>query len=161
MPATIQVILQHDVDKVGKSGELVKVRPGFARNFLIPRSLAVPATTAAVNRITHEKAVAVAKAEKSKAGARALAERINGLTITMTRSVGEDDRIFGSVTAKEIENAVKTRLAGPVAGQSGGLEFDRKWMHLAEPIKALGTFSIPVKLLTDVTATLKVEVVKK
>ena len=155
MPATIQVILQHDVDKVGKSGELVKVRPGFARNFLIPRSLAVPATTAAVNRITHEKAVAVAKAEKSKAGARALAEKINALTITMARSVGEDDKIFGSVTAKEIENAVKARLAGE------GLEFDRKSMHLAEPIKALGTFSIPVKLLTDVTATLKVEVVKK
>jgi len=151
MPATIQVILQHDVDKVGKSGELVKVRPGFARNFLIPRSLAVPATTAAVNRITHEKAVAVAKAEKSKAGARALAEKINALTITMTRTVGEDDRIFGSVTAKEIENAVKAK----------GLEFDRKTMHLPEPIKALGTYSIPVKLLTDVTATLKVEVVKK
>jgi large subunit ribosomal protein L9 len=151
MPATIQVILQHDVDKVGKSGELVKVRPGFARNFLIPRSLAVPATTAAVNRITHEKAVAIAKAEKSKSGARALAEKINALTITMARSVGEDDRLFGSVSAKEIENAVKAK----------GLDFDRKTMHLAEPIKALGTFSIPVKLLTDVTATLKVEVVKK
>jgi len=151
MPATIQVILQHDVEKVGKSGDLIKVRPGFARNFLIPRSLAVPATTAAVNRITHEKAVAVAKAEKSKAGARALAEKINALTITMTRTVGEDDRIFGSVTAKEIENAVKAK----------GLDFDRKTMHLAEPIKQLGSYAIPVKLLTDVTATLKVEVVKK
>jgi large subunit ribosomal protein L9 len=151
MPATIQVILQHDVDKVGKSGELVKVRPGFARNFLIPRSLAVPATTAAVNRITHERAVAMAKAEKSKSGARALAEKISALTITMVRSVGEDDRLFGSVTAKEIESAVKAK----------GLEFDRKTMHLPEPIKALGSFSIPVKLLTDVTATLKVEVVKK
>jgi large subunit ribosomal protein L9 len=151
MPATIQVILQHDVDKVGKSGELIKVRPGFARNFLIPRSLAVPATAAAVNRITHEKAVAVAKAEKAKAGARALAEKINALTITMQRTVGEDDRLFGSVTAKEIENAVKAK----------GLEFDRKAMHLAEPIKQLGKYEIPVKLLTDVTATLKVEVVKK
>ena len=151
MPATIQVILQHDVEKVGKSGELVKVRPGFARNFLLPRDLAVPATTAAVNRITHEKAVANAKAEKSKSGARALAEKINALTITMPRSVGEDDRIFGSVTAKEIETAVKAQ----------GLEFDRKTMHMPEPIKALGSFAIPVKLLTDVTATLKVEVVKK
>ena len=151
MPATIQVILQHDVDKVGKSGELIKVRPGFARNFLIPRSLAVPATAAAVNRITHEKAVAVAKAEKAKAGARALAEKINALTITMQRTVGEDDRLFGSVTAKEIENAVKAK----------GLDFDRKTMHLAEPIKVLGKYEIPVKLLTDVTATLKVEVVAK
>jgi large subunit ribosomal protein L9 len=152
MPATIQVILQHDVDKVGKSGELIKVRPGFARNFLIPRSLAVPATAAAVNRINHEKAVALAKAEKAKAGARALAEKINALTVTMARSVGEDDRLFGSVTAKEIETAVKAK---------GLADFDRKTMHLPEPLKALGTFSLPVKLLTDVTATLKVEVVKK
>src|SRR3954470_9203469 len=103
MPASLQVILQSDVDNVGKSGELVKVRPGFARNFLIPRSLAVPATTAAVNRISHEKAVALAKADKSKKEARSIAEQINALTITMTRSVGEDDRLFGSVTAKEIE----------------------------------------------------------
>ena len=151
MPATIQVILQHDVDKVGKSGELIKVRPGFARNFLIPRSLAVPATTAAVNRITHEKAVAIAKAEKSKAGARALAEKINALTLKMARTVGEDDRLFGSVTAKEIETAVKAK----------GFDIDRKKMHLPEAIKALGTFEIPLKIMTDVTATLKVEIVKK
>ena len=151
MPATIQVVLQADVDKVGKSGELVKVRPGFARNFLLPRSLAVPATTAAVNRIDHEKAVALAKAEKSKKEARAVAEKIGGLTIVMQRAVGEDDRLFGSVTAKEIESAVKAK----------GIDFDRKTMHLAEPIKALGTFEIPVRLLTDVTATLKVTVEKK
>jgi large subunit ribosomal protein L9 len=151
MPATIQVILQHDVDKVGKSGELVKVRPGFARNYLLPRSLAVTATTAAVNRINHEKVVAQAKAEKSKAGARAVAEQINALTLKIERSVGEEDRLFGSVTAKEIENLVKAK----------GIAFDRKTMHLPEAIKALGKFEIPVKLLTDVTATLKVEVVKK
>src|SRR4051812_40694961 len=155
MPATIQVILQHDVDKVGKSGELVKVRPGFARNFLIPRSLAVPATTAAVNRIAHEKAVAVAKAEKSKAGARALAEKISALKIEMIRKVGEDDKLFGSVTAKEIESAVRAQGGAALA------DFDRKTMHLAEPIKHLGSFEIPVRLLTDVTATLKVDVVAK
>jgi large subunit ribosomal protein L9 len=152
MPATIQVILQHDVEKVGTSGELVKVRPGFARNYLLPRSLAVPATTAAVNRITHEKAVAQAKAEKSKAGARAIAEQINALSIKLERKVGEDDKLFGSVTAKEIESAVKAK---------GLTTFDRKTMHMPEAIKALGSYSIPVKLLTDVTATLKVEVVKK
>jgi large subunit ribosomal protein L9 len=151
MPATIQVILQHDVDKVGKSGELVKVRPGFARNYLLPRSLAVTATTAAVNRINHEKVVAQAKAEKSKAGARAVAEQLNALTLKIERSVGEEDRLFGSVTAKEIENLVKAK----------GIAFDRKTMHMPEAIKALGKFEIPVKLLTDVTATLKVEVVKK
>ena len=151
MPATIQVILQADVDKLGASGELVKVRPGFARNYLLPRQLAVPATTAQINRLSHEKAVAVAKAEKNKKEMRDLADKIGALKIHIARAVGEDDRLFGSVTAKDIENAVK----------STGVEFDRKKMHLAEPIKALGTFEIPVKLLSDVTATLKVEVTKK
>jgi len=151
MPATIQVILQHDVHNVGKSGELVKVRQGYARNFLIPRDLAVPATTAAVNRIAHEKAVAVAKAEKAKQGARDLASKIEGLTVTIARPVGEEDRLFGSVTSKDIHAAVKAK----------GFELDRKQMHLAEPIKALGTYEVPVKLLGDVTATIKVEVTKK
>jgi large subunit ribosomal protein L9 len=151
MATTLQVILQSDVDNVGKSGELVKVRPGFARNFLIPRSLAVPATTAAINRINHEKAVALAKAEKNKAGARELAKQIDALKITLARPVGEDDKLFGSVTAKEIENEAKKH----------GVALDRKKMQLAEPLKALGSFEIPVKLMTDVTATLKVEVVKK
>jgi len=151
MATTLQVVLQNDVDKVGTSGELVKVRPGFARNYLIPRGLAVPATTAAINRINHEKAVAVAKADKTKKEAQALAEKINGAKLTLARSVGEDERLFGSVTAKEIENAAK----------AAGIPVDRKKMQLAEPLKALGTFEIPVRLMTDVTATLKVEVVKK
>lgn len=151
MATTLQVVLQSNVDKVGESGELVKVRPGFARNYLIPRGLAVPATTAAVNRITHEKAVAVAKADKTKKEAQAFAEKINALKLTLTRSVGEDDKLFGSVTSKEIENAAK----------AAGVPIDRKKMHLAEPLKALGTFEIPVRLMADVTATLKVEVAKK
>lgn len=151
MATTLQVVLQGDVDKVGKSGDLVKVRPGFARNFLIPRSLAVPATTAAINRINHEKAVAVAKADKAKKEAQGLAERINGLKLTIARPVGEDERLFGSVTAREIESEASKH----------GVAVDRKKMHLTEPLKALGTFEIPVKLTSGVTATLKVEVVKK
>jgi large subunit ribosomal protein L9 len=151
MPATLQVILQSDVPNLGTSGELVKVRPGFARNYLLPRKLAVPATTAQINRLNHEKAVALARAEKAKKEAQALAEKIKGLKITLARPVGEDDKLFGSVTAKEIENEVKKL----------GVPFDRKKMQLAEPIKSLGTFEIPVKLMTDVTATLKVEVVRK
>ena len=151
MPATIQVILQADVTKLGESGELVKVRPGFARNYLLPRQLAVPATTAQINRLNHEKAVAVAKAEKHKKEMKDLAAKIEALKIQISRPVGEDDKLFGSVTAKDIENAVK----------AAGVEIDRKKMHLADPIKALGTFEIPVKLLGDVTANLKVEVIKK
>jgi large subunit ribosomal protein L9 len=151
MATTLQVVLQSDVDNVGKSGDLVKVRPGYARNFLIPRSLAVPATTAAINRINHEKAVALAKADKAKKEAQGLAEKINGLKLTMARPVGEDERLFGSVTSKEIEAEAKKL----------GVTVDRKKMHMPEALKALGTFEIPVKLMTDVVATLKVEVVKK
>jgi len=151
MPATIQVILQQDVHNVGKSGDLVKVRPGFARNYLLPRDLAVPATTAAVNRISHEKAVALAKAEKMKKEYRDLAAKIDGLVVTIARPVGEEDRLFGSVTTKDIHAAVVAK----------GHDIDRKKMHLAEPIKALGTYDVPVKLLGDISATIKVEVVKK
>jgi large subunit ribosomal protein L9 len=151
MATTLQVILQSDVQNLGSSGELVKVRPGFARNFLLPRKLAVTATTAQINRLNHEKAVALARADKNKKEAQGVAERINALKITLARPVGEDERLFGSVTAKEIENEVKKT----------GVPFDRKKMQLAEPLKALGVFEIPVKLMTDVTATLKVEVVRK
>jgi large subunit ribosomal protein L9 len=151
MPATIQVILQSDVDNVGKSGDLVKVRPGFARNFLLPRALAVPATTAQVHRISHEKAVALAKSEKVKKEARELATRLSGVEIKLARAVGDDDKLFGSVTAKEIESAYKAK----------GFEIDRKKMQMPEAIRQLGTFEIPLKLLPDVTATLKVEVTKK
>jgi large subunit ribosomal protein L9 len=153
MPANIQVILQQDVDKVGKSGELVRVRPGFARNFLLPRQLAVPATTAAVHRIEHEKAVALARAEKGKKGARDQAAQLSALAITITQKAGEDGRLFGSVTSKDIENAVKAH----------GIQIEglRKHISLAEPIKSVGTYEVAVKLLSDVTATLKVEVVAK
>jgi large subunit ribosomal protein L9 len=151
MATVIQVILQHDVDNVGKSGELVKVRPGYARNYLLPRQLAVPATSAQVNRVNHEQAVAVAKGEKLKKEMRELAAKLNGLEIKMERAVGDDGKLFGSVTAKEIETAVKAK----------GFTIDRKKLHLAEPLKALGTFEVPLKLMGDVTATLKVEVAAK
>ncbi len=134
MPATIQVILQHDVDNVGKSGELVKVRPGFARNYLLPRSLAVPATTAHVHRIEHEKQVALAKSEKLKKEAKELADKLAALEVKISRAAGEDDKLFGSVTAKEIEAAVLAK----------GFSVDRRKLQLAEPIKHLGTHEIPV-----------------
>lgn len=151
MATTLQVILNSDVPNLGTSGELVKVRPGYARNFLLPRKLAVPATTAQVNRINHEKAVAIAKAEKNKKAMQELATKLGDLKIVLARPVGEDDKLFGSVTAKEIESEVKKSLP----------DFDRKKMHLPEALKTIGTFEIPVKLMADVTATIKVEVVKK
>jgi large subunit ribosomal protein L9 len=151
MPTNLQVVLTHDVDKLGKSGELVKVRPGFARNYLIPRGLAVAATAAAVSRIAHEKAVALAKAEKLKKEMKDLADKLSSLQIRIAVAAGEDDRLFGSVTAKDVHAAVKAK----------GVDFDRKKIVLGEPLKSLGTHEVTVKLLSDVVATLKVELVKK
>lgn len=151
MARNLQVILQSDVFNLGKSGELAKVRPGYARNYLIPRGFAVPASESAQNRLAHDKAVALVKYEKQKKEAGELAQKLEGLTLKMARPVGDDNRLFGAVTSKEIEAAVKAQ----------GLEIDRKKMQLKEPIRQLGTFEVPVRLLTDVSATLKVEVVKK
>src|SRR5580693_3053433 len=154
MPANIQVILQQDVNKLGQSGDLVRVRPGFARNYLLPRQLAVPATSAAVHRIEHEKAVAVARADKAKKGAREVAAQLGALTVKIAQKAGEDGRLFGSVTSKDIESAVKAALKGqPLAAEVEGL---RKHLELKEPIKAVGSYEIPLKLVTDVTTTLKV-----
>ncbi len=151
MPATIQVILQEDVQNVGSSGELVKVRPGFARNYLLPRKLASPATTAQINRLNHEKAVAQVRSEKLKKEFRDLADKISALEIKISHKVGEDNRLFGSVTAKEIHSAVEAK----------GITLDRKKIALKDPIKTLGKFEVPIKLMSDVVAILKVEVVKK
>jgi large subunit ribosomal protein L9 len=151
MPANIQVVLQQDVDKVGKSGDLVRVRPGFARNYLLPRQLAVPATTAAVHRIEHDKAVALAKADKTKKEGRDVATKLTALAIKIAQKAGDDGRLFGSVTTKDIEAAVKAQ----------GMTIDRKRIQLAEPIKNVGTYQIVVKLVSDVTATLNIEVVAR
>jgi large subunit ribosomal protein L9 len=154
MPANIQVILQQDVNKLGKSGELVRVRPGFARNYLLPRQLAVTATSAAVRHIEHEKVVATAKAEKAKKEAQTLAAQIDALTIKLTLKAGDDGRLFGSVTSKDIENAVKAQTGGVIT-------IDRKKMHFPEAIKQVGSYTVPVKLVSEVSATLKVEVFAK
>ncbi len=151
MPANIQVILRQDVDKVGKTGELVRVRPGFARNYLLPRQLAVAATDAAVHRIEHERAVAIIRTEKARREAQASADRLSALPIRIVQKVGEDGRLFGSVTTKDIETALKAQ----------GVVVDRRKIELAEPIKAVGSYQIPIKLVSDVSAILKVEVVAK
>ena len=149
--ATIQVILQQDLKNLGTSGELVRVRPGYARNYLIPRSLAVPATVHNVKQVEHQQRITAAAAAKSRAEATALAERINLVTLTITRKIGEEDRLFGSVTTKDLATALKEK----------GFEIDRKRIELAEPIRTAGTFSVTAKLAGDVTATFKVEVKAK
>jgi large subunit ribosomal protein L9 len=151
MPTTINVILQQDVANLGKTGEVVRVRPGFARNFLIPNQLAASATTSNVNRLEHEKRQAAARNAKAKAAAQEIATKIGATPITLARKAGEEGKLFGSVTTKEIEAALAEK----------GVQVDRRKIQLAEPIKTTGAFELPVKLGYDVTATIKVEVTAK
>lgn len=151
MPTTINVILQQDVQNLGKTGELVKVRPGYARNFLIPNQLAAPATTTNVNRLAHEKRQAEARNAKAKAAAQEIATKVAATPITLARKAGEEGRLFGAVTTKEIEAALAEK----------GVNVDRRRIQLAEPIKHTGSFELPVKLGYDVIATIKVEVTGK
>lgn len=150
MATHVHVVLAEDIPNLGKSGELVKVRPGFARNFLVPRGLAVSATQKNVARIEHEKKVAEVRAGKLKSEAQALAEKLGSVKLTLHRPVGEGDRLYGSVTSRDIELALADQ----------GYRVDRRRM-VVEPIKALGTFSVPIRLATDVSATIQVTVAAK
>jgi large subunit ribosomal protein L9 len=148
MPNTIQVILQQDVATLGKTGELVKVRPGYARNYLLPNSIAAPATSKNVNRLAHEKKAAEARNAKAKAEAQEVAKKIGAFSLTLARKAGEEGKLYGAVTSKEIESALKEK----------GVEIDRRKIQLAEPIKQIGEYELPIKLGYDVVATIKVAV---
>lgn len=145
----MKVILREDVSNLGKVGDVVEVRPGYGRNFLIPQSKAVLATAGNVRRIEHEKRVALAAQAKRKAGATEVAKRLGEVEITVRRRVGEQDKLFGSVTAIDIAEQLEPM----------GLGIERRQIHLEEPIKSLGTFEVPVRLHAEVTQTVKVNVV--
>ncbi|MDI1446555.1 50S ribosomal protein L9 [Polyangium sp. 6x1] len=146
----IHVVLTEDLPNVGKSGELVRVRPGYARNFLVPRGLAVGATAENVARIEHEKKVAETRAAKSKKAAEELAQKLANVKLTITKPVGEGDRLYGSVTSRDIEEALAAQ----------GYAVDRRRIEL-DTIKALGTYQVPIRLATSVTATIDVTVAAK
>ena len=151
MAATIQVILQQDLVNLGKSGELVRVRPGYARNFLIPRGLAVRATASDVARVDHEKRVIAARAAKMTKEAQAEADRLSQISVSIARAVGEEDKLYGSVTSRDIAEALHAQ----------GVTVDSKKIHLEEPIKTLGLTEVGIKLGRGFNATIKVWVVKK
>ena len=147
----MQVILTQDVDNLGKAGELVSVRPGYGRNYLVPRGLAVSATVRNKNRLEHERAVIERKVAKERASATEIATRINGMTLQFERNVGEDEKLFGSVTNRDIGEQLK----------KAGIEIDHRTIHMDQAIKALGKYEVPVKLAAGVVATLKFWVVGK
>jgi large subunit ribosomal protein L9 len=149
MAAHWQVILKQDVDKLGDAGALVRVRPGFARNFLLPRGLAVVATGENVRQVEHERRIALAVADKQKKFAEGAAAQIDGMTIEIPMQAGEGDKLYGSVTSRDVELALSRH----------GISVDRKKLQLPpEAIKTLGEHSITIKLGHEVTATFKVNV---
>lgn len=147
----MQLILTQDVENLGKAGELVSVRPGYGRNYLVPRGFAVSATVRNKNRLDHEKAVIERKITKERASATELANRINGITLQFERIVGEDEKLFGSVTNRDIADQLK----------KAGIEIDHRWVQLDAPVKALGKYETSVRLTAGVSAALKFWVVGK
>jgi len=146
----MQVILKQDVPKLGHAGDIVKVAPGYGRNYLIPRGLAVPATAGSLAQMEHQKRIAASIRRKQLTSAEALLEQIESTAVSIRREAGEDDKLFGSVTNRDIADALAAE----------GLEVDRRVIQLEEPIKAIGLFTVPVRLHRDVTAKLRVYVIR-
>ena len=145
----MQVILREDIDKLGKIGDLIKVKEGYGRNFLIPMKKAIEATPKNVNAMEHARKMVSDRLRKLKKEAAADAENIKALALTIRAKAGEEGKLFGSVTSMDIAEAAAAR----------GVKVDKRKIHLEEPIKRLGEFTVPVKLHADVVVDLKVTVV--
>jgi len=147
----MRVVLREDIDKLGRRGEVREVAPGYARNFLLPKGKALPATDGNMKRIEQEgRRYAVIQA-KEKEDAAAVGRRIAGISCTIVRKVGENDQLYGSVTASDIAEFLEKE----------GIAIDKRRILLEEPIKALGIYTIPVKLHADVQGEVRVWVVKE
>jgi large subunit ribosomal protein L9 len=151
MATQIKVLLKNDVPSLGAGGEVVKVRPGFARNFLLPRGLAVPATAGNLARVDDLKRQVAAQTKAELEAANAAAAQVGSTSVSIERAVGDEGKMYGSVTTKDIEDAFA----------AAGVKLDRKKIVLAEPIKSVGSFEVPIKLHASVSATLKVTVTGK
>jgi large subunit ribosomal protein L9 len=147
----MQIILIQDVPNLGKAGELVSVRPGYGRNFLLPRGYAVSASSENKQQLEHERKEIEKRVAKERASAGAIADRLNGMTLQFERLVGEDEKLFGSVTNRDIADQLK----------KANVDIDHRWIELDQPIKALGKYEVPVRLQAGVIATLKFWVVGK
>ena len=147
----MKVILQETMEGVGHLGDLIDVKNGFARNFLLPRKKAVMANDRNIKAFEHAKRVAAEKAKKEKLEIETHAKKMSTVTLTIQAQVGKDDKMFGSVTVKDIAEGLAEQ----------GYQVDRRKIQLAHPIKEVGTFTVPVKLPRDVHAAITVRVVKK
>lgn len=151
MSSSMNVILKADVSKLGVVGDVVRVKGGYARNFLIPQGKALLADSRNVKVVEHAKFLAQHAVEKVRKAAEEVSDKLKEVSLSITLKVGEDDKVFGSVTSIDIENALKAE----------GFEMDRRKIQLEKPIKELGDFEIPVKLHKDVTVNVKLQVIKE
>ena len=147
----MKLILREDVENLGKVGDVVHVAGGYGRNYLLPRGLAVKASTKNLKEQEHQKKLIQARLERQKKDAQELAGSLDSVSCTIARKTGEEDKLYGSVTSRDIEEALKEE----------GVTIDRKRILLEEPIKKLGVYTVPVKLHTEVTGNIKVWVVKE
>lgn len=148
--AHVRLVLREDVQHLGAVGDLVRVRAGFARNYLLPRGMATLATAGSVKRIEEQKRVAIVRAAKAKSSAQALATQIATITVEIARQAGEGDKLYGSVTAQDVADAIKAK----------GYDVEKKKIVVGDAIKALGEHTVSVKLGSGVDAQVKV-IVKK
>ncbi len=147
----MQIILQEDVEKLGTRGQVVEVKEGYARNFLLPRKLALEASAGNMKRLEKMRATFAKKEATEKGDAQKLAELLAGVSLELTRKAGDNDQLFGSVTTADISDALAAK----------GFTIDKKKITLAEPIKVVGEYDIPIKLHREITATVKLAVKKE
>jgi len=147
----MEVILREHVDNLGKRGEIVKVADGYARNYLLPRKLALPANAGNKKHVERERKIMETRESEEKGAAEAIAARLSAIDISIARRTGDTEQLYGSVTSGDIAEFLKAK----------GFDIDRRKLILPEPIKSIGSFDVPLKLHREVTVPLKVRVVKE
>lgn len=145
----MEVILKEDVANLGKIGDVVRVRDGYARNYLLPRGLVLEANKKNLKRFEHQKKMVIDQKQKIMRQAQSVGDQLNGVSLVIPMKVGEEGRLFGSVTNIHIEKALKAK----------GLNIDRRKIQLLEPIKNAGDYEVPVRLTAELTVPLKISVV--
>ena len=145
----MKIILREDVEKLGKAGDVVKVADGFGRNYLIPRQLAVPADVRNLKALEHDRRVIEARAKKSRTSAESLAAKLSSVSITLSAKAGEEGKLFGAITSRDIADAM----------EKAGVPVDRKNVLLHDPIKQLGDYKVKIKAGTDLHPEVSVRVV--
>jgi large subunit ribosomal protein L9 len=148
MAGHVQIVLREDVQNLGKTGDLVKVRSGYARNYLLPRQLAAAATEGNISRIEHERKAALARMAKLKQESEGIASALSALTVEIARPTGEGGRLFGAVTSRDVADALKLK----------GYTVDRKKLQMPDALKQVGEYEVSAKLGASVTAKLKLVV---